>query len=189
MLPEWLIRAVVGVCGRDLHTNTNLKGLKMSLFYDAFLSFSSQIRGQETITRPKNEDELASSVLERLQPPVVSAAGAENSRQRERHAGLCHRHHPRGGTALPAGGAAATHPRAAAREESPREAPSCGGNRLCSAGWAPFFFFFFPNRSVYLNVYFITSLQHIIPTLPRAEFCHLFLILIFCNDSLKSLSL
>lgn len=40
----------------------------MSLFYDAFLSFSSQIQGQETITRPKNEDELANSVLARLQP-------------------------------------------------------------------------------------------------------------------------
>lgn len=162
MLPEWLIRAVVGVCGRDLHTNTNLKGLKMSLFYDAFLSFSSQIRGQETITRPKNEDELASSVLERLQPPVVSAAGAESSRQRERHAGLCHRHHPRGGTALPAGGAAATHPRAAAREESPREAPSCGGNRLCSAGWAPFFFFFLSQPFCLFKCifYYITTAHH-----------------------------
>lgn len=96
--------------------------------------FPAKFEGKKPSHVRKNEDKLASSVLERLQPPVVSAAGAESSRQRERHAGLCHRHHPRGGTALPAGGAAATHPRAAAREESPREAPSCGGNRLCSAG-------------------------------------------------------
>lgn len=39
---------------------------------------------------------------------------------------------------------------------------------------------------VYLNAYFITSLQHIIPTLSRAEFCMPYISDInFFNDSLK----
>lgn len=123
--------------------------------------FPAKFEGKKPSHVRKNEDKLASSVLERLQPPVVSAAGAESSRQRERHAGLCHRHHPRGGTALPAGGAAATHPRAAAREESPREAPSCGGNRLCSAGWAPFFFFLSQPFCLFKCIfYYITTAHH-----------------------------
>lgn len=191
MLPEWLIRAVVGVCGRDLHTNTNLKGLKMSLFYDAFLSFSSQIRGQETITRPKKRRQVS-----KQRSGTPAAPRCFSGRSREQPAART----PRG--ALPPSSPAGRHRppgRGRCSHPSPRSSawgePAWGAQlrrepavlgRLSSF---LFFFFFFPNRSVYLNVYFITSLQHIIPTLPRAEFCHLFLILIFCNDSLKSLSL
>lgn len=160
----------------------------MSLFYDAFLSFSSQIQGQETITRPKNEDELANSVLARLQPLFQwqEPRAADSANAMRGSATVITR------GAVPPSRQGALQPPIPAQQRVRRarvRRPAAAGTGCARPAELLSFFFFFPNRSAYLNVYFITSLQHIIPTLPRAEFCHIFLILIFCNDSLKSLSL
>lgn len=123
---------------------------------------------KKTITRPKNEDEVTSSVLACLQLCFSGRAAGSV---------LHHR-----GAAQPSLQGALQPPIPAQQRVGRvhmRRPTAAGTGRARPPELLFFFLFFFSNRSVYLNVYFITSLQHIIPTLPRAEFCHIFLILIF----------